>query len=451
MNKYKKKDFVKPEFKIDFDTAPDALEFPVEIFPEFIQLFINDVCENTGFSKDFLSVSIMSTFASVIGQSVSLKVDNTWETTLIFWFAVVGETGSKKSHPVKFAIKPLSRIDIKNKEQYDIEMSQYDEYTELSDNIKKITETVHKPKYIQFIVNDATIEALFHVHSVNKRGLLIYKDELLGWINGMGQYKAGKSDEMEKFLSLFDGDELKINRVTKEPLVMGSTNVNMIGTIQPEKISLIPKENGALHRFLFTNADKKIKRYNKNDVNNEYIKNYYDFITQVNNAVNYTGEKIVYEMTSAAKDKFTEIDEMLCNLQEADNTDPLIAQYCEKLKTYTPRFALLIFMMDSVVDDNSTGSVGVKHLNMAFEIVKYFLNTAQILFFDNKAQSEAREIHKSLNGKSTIEKIIEMNKKGIKVGEIKKEVDVSRAYIYKILKKVSTNVNQTSTKVSTKN
>lgn len=414
------------------------LDFPLSVFPAPISDFVNEVSDNAGFSKDFLSVSIISSIATIIGKSCKLKVNNTWFTSPIFWFAIVGAPGSKKSHPVKFAINPLKKIDTKSKEGYDEAMQVYDTFMELEDKEKKQFVKDYgkqtKPEYKQLIIKDSTIEALFHVHDVNKNGIMLYKDELIGWINAMGQYKGGKGDEMEKYLSMFDGDDLKINRVTKEPLVLDETSVNLIGTIQPAIVSKIPKDNGLLHRFLFTNTDSRIKEFSNNEVSQDKIDGYRETIMQLQKAVSmYYDESLIYEMSPLAKKRFIDIDLFLCNIQKADDTEPIIIEYCEKLKTYTPRFALILAIMNGMYDD-SEPIVNAPDMDKAFDIIKYFLNTAKLLFFDADKSQEVSNINNMLNGKSTIERILELKKKGFTQKSISQEVGKSKQYVSKVIK-----------------
>lgn len=415
------------------------LPFPVQIFPNILKQFVDEVGDNAGFSKDFLSCGVMSVISTIIGKKCEIKVNNTWFATPIFWFAIVGGPGSKKSHPVKFTINPLGKFDKVSKEAYDSEMEKYETYLEMSEAQQKEFRNengkVRKPEFVQYIVKDATSEALFYVHNINQNGIMLYKDELIGWINAMGQYKGGRGDEMEKFLSMFDGDELKINRVTKEPLFLENTCMNLIGTIQYDVIGKIPKDNGLLHRFLFTNADKKIKRHSLKEVSKQTIQNYKDFLFNVKSIITTTAQSVVYELSPDALDEFCKVDSFLCDIQESDNTEPFIVEYCEKLKTYLPRFSLLIRLMDELAngDERNIPLVEKKHVELSFELVKYFLNTAKILFITNKKSREAREVTNMLNGKSTAEKIIELNKKGISKMQISKELEISRTTVYNVL------------------
>ena len=52
-----------------------------------------------------------------------------------------------------------------------------------------------KPKKVQFIIQDATIEAVKEILYENPRGLLVIFDELISWIKSFSRYKRGKASE----------------------------------------------------------------------------------------------------------------------------------------------------------------------------------------------------------------------------------------------------------------
>lgn len=416
------------------------IPFPVQIFSSTIFTFINEVSEKAMFSKDFMAVSIISAISTILGQKVRLKVNNTWFTSPIFWFSVVGTPGSKKSHPVKFCLKPLKEFDIENKAIYDEQMRNWDDYNDMDDferkEFLKKNGKVRKPKYYQYVVKDATIEALFNVHEINNNGILLYKDELIGLIKGMGQYKNGAGEEMEQFLSMFDGDEIKKNRVSKEPLLIPDTCVNIIGTIQPGVLDKIPRDNGLMQRFLFTNADTKIKRFSSCEIDKNIINSYFTMMKAVRDTIKKTEEKIIYILSPNARDEFIKIDNYLCDIQDSKDTDSFTSQYAEKLKTYLPRFCLFIEIINSIEKDVTYSIISDESVKKAFLLIKYFLNSARFLFHEQGENAEAKEITKSITGKSIEEKILILAEKGISKRKIAEQVGKSHTYIYSVLAQI---------------
>jgi hypothetical protein len=94
-----------------------------------------------------------------------------------------------KSHPLTFAIKPLTKKDAASYESYLLQKSEYDLWLETPK--KERDNDVSKPFLKKNIVQDFTPESLQAVHHDNQRGLGAYNDELMAWVNNFGRYSGG--------------------------------------------------------------------------------------------------------------------------------------------------------------------------------------------------------------------------------------------------------------------
>jgi hypothetical protein len=62
-------------------------------------------------------------------------------------------------------------------------------------------------------VNDTTIEALIQILKENPRGVMLERDELVGWVKSMDQYKAGgKGAERQYWLSAWSNRPVSVDR-----------------------------------------------------------------------------------------------------------------------------------------------------------------------------------------------------------------------------------------------
>jgi hypothetical protein len=98
-------------------------------------------------------------------------------------------------------------------------------------------------------VENTTPEELLHTHAENPRGLILIKDELTALVNALNQYKGGKGDERQLWLSLWAGAEAP------------ETFVAVAGMLQPD---LLPVLRGNLGRRDFLNdgwADRFLYSY----------------------------------------------------------------------------------------------------------------------------------------------------------------------------------------------
>ena len=70
----------------------------------------------------------------------------------------------------------------------------------------------------QILTTDSTIEALKDILSANPHGIIFPADELTAWVRSMSQYKAGRGDDRQQYLSIWSGTQLVINRKgTQDP------------------------------------------------------------------------------------------------------------------------------------------------------------------------------------------------------------------------------------------
>lgn len=414
------------------ESLAPSLPFPLEVLPEFIQHFIKEVNASENFSIDFMAVAFMSAYAGLVGNKLKLRFSPTWITSPIFWFIIVGAPGSKKSHPVKLMLKPLKRIDAKRREIYNEEKEEFDNYFQLDKSERVGMESPAKPIDRQILIKNTTTEALFYAHKSNPSGLLYYRDEIEAWVRSMDQYKGGKGDDMANWLSLYDGDDLNINRVTKDRLVLDETNVNLIGTTQPARISNIPSTNGLIHRLLFTSADNTINNLNfETNITDDMLKKYNDSMDKVFEYYDGMEAPKIYTMTTEAQEISKEIDSYLVAVQKSDETTPIIKEYCEKLKTYIPRFEVLLADAEGMFNSDVWGAqITKKAANDTFKLIKYFLQNATIIFNDQKR----RKVNKAIMSQEKVNEIKQtalLIKAGRSYKEIEQELGINPKRVYR--------------------
>ena len=80
----------------------------------------------------------------------------------------------------------------------------------------------------------------------------MFKDEAIGWIKSMNQYKSG-GDDMEKYLSLFSQTPVIINRKGAPQIQVNDPFLSFIGGIQVDVLESLSamKDNGFMERILF--------------------------------------------------------------------------------------------------------------------------------------------------------------------------------------------------------
>ncbi len=418
---------------------PDATinQFPIEVFPVHLQHYILDLNQSLNYSKDFLSTTILSAMATLNGNKYKLRVKDNWISPTIFWFAIVGDPGTMKSHPVSTILQPIKEIDKLSKLSHDIEYDKWEQkQIELKSKKQQPEESSKRPIFKQIMISDITLEALHEVSSFNQRGLMYYRDELKAFINNMNVYRKGSDGEF--WLESFNNGSYIVNRVSSRPRLIDNTNINIIGTIQPDTLSSMAKDmsdNGLIDRFLFTGAERNIYGFTTQKPDGRFADYWRNCLNMANGHFRYEqrSDTVIIDLTDTALERFVEIDHIICEWQRSEDISNEMKGYLSKAKTYIPRFALLMALFDMIFDGIELHAVGVEHINKAFQIMRYFLKSGNDIFNESKTTSEMRDITQANKGLGKRDKIKKLIAEGFSQTKIAKELKVSRQYISKIL------------------
>ena len=331
--------------------------FPKEIFPDSIQKVIKDAENTIGFNPDYLSAGILSNCATAIGNTVAI-FNGSYTSQPILWLAIIGRSGIGKTHPLKFTKKPIEDKDKQN----------YIEFQDLMQNHEAQEEKKgNKPNYVKSILEDFTPEKLAESLQHNEKGILIFKDELIGWIHSFDQYKKG--GDQQKYLEFFNGGTLSVDRVSKPPIRVEKTNVNILGGMQPALLKAMASNNrnddGFLARFLFVYPTNiKPNFFTGKTVKPIHVENYERLILNLYDAP---------ETTLKANDNQIEIYKKWQHkkVKECYNDD-LETLIQSKLETYVWRLALIIEMMEQAATNKFKEGLSDASIHKAIKLIEYF-------------------------------------------------------------------------------
>ncbi|MGB5821443.1 MAG: DUF3987 domain-containing protein [Saonia sp.] len=339
--------------------------FPLEVFPEAIQNLIHNAKKTVGHNPDYFSAGILSVAATAIGNTINLD-NGSYIAKPILWLSIIGRPGTGKTHPLQFAKKPIEKKDSKAFKEYKIKWDEYEQ----SEKDKR----GRKPMYSKFILKDFTPEKLADSLQYNDKGVLIFQDELMRWINSFDQYKKGGDQQM--YLDLFNGSELTVDRITKEPIRIEQTNVNILGGMQPEVLKGMAKgdrsNDGFLDRFLFVYPDNlKPNLFTGMKIDGVHQENYKRLIGNLLDAPMQT-----IRADAPTIGLFKEWQHQKAAESFNDHLETAIQS---KLETYVWRLALILEMMHQATTGKYHIGLGEKSLNDAIKLVEYFrLNALKV-------------------------------------------------------------------------
>jgi hypothetical protein len=200
-------------------------------------------------------VGFLSLLTICVGRSRALEVKGSWQEAGNLYIALVGDSFVGKSHCFNVMLKPVWDEDFRRKQEWEAELASYNEIMDAGSKNKAaaLTEPPPKPVRTQYIIEDATIEAIGQTMSENPRGLLWVVDELAGLIGSLDRYSGGKSDGGVKarIISAYDSLPWKTSRSDRDKNQSSSaTFLSITSTTQPEILKELFSRRDALSGFL---------------------------------------------------------------------------------------------------------------------------------------------------------------------------------------------------------
>ena len=366
------------DLEIDFLKHKDAKEnlFPIDIFPKAIQEIIIEINSKYLFPIDYLGAGILSASSASIGKSYKLEVKHGWQEKVNLFMVIVGQPGDAKTQALKFCFNPIQIKESQLFSDYENQLIEYEKNNfENSDNKNK----VKKPILKRYLLSDFTPEALILNHSYNKRGICVYVDELNGWLKNFNRYNS--SGEAETYLSLWSGTQITTDRASGKSLRLDDPCLSVIGSTQISVLKEFGKDgrstNGFMDRLLFVfPSDEKILRWNFQEVNKVLFNNYTTLIHNlIDMGIDDPDVSIVLTIEKEAK-------QYLFQWQN-NRPDKFFFDYERsveiKLQQYVLRFALILQLIHSTLENDSVTQVNICSIKGAIQLFDYFyFNAIQV-------------------------------------------------------------------------
>jgi len=430
----------------------DDLIFPIDIFPLPLQAYMNECSKTLDASIDYMGCSMLWLSSVIIGNSIQVEVKSGWLENVTLWMAIVGKAGLGKTPSINNIIFPLLKANSKEIKDYIKKSDKFNEYNELSKDDKKQHEKVGKPSKTQFIANDITLEALVDLHQESKNAVGVFKDELAGWLKDMNKYRAGS--DLEFWLSTWSGKSVSLNRMSRAGSFVENPLIPVLGGIQPSIFNTFytdeNKENGFMDRMLLSYPDLVIESYNDKEIDYRMIKWYSDSVLSFYesikaNVVKYSddGEIVpnVARFSDEAKTEWKRIFNDITTIQNDDNENEYMKSMLPKQKSYIPRFALLIDVMDKFFSDDIVDSsmiISQHSVLKAERLSKYFIATAKKIKSNSTKVNEYKSIIGLNKGKNKKQQFLELYKANpdVDIKEVALLLNVSVQSVYNYLKLV---------------
>ena len=248
---------IEPEEMPVLEKALFWRSYPIEVCPYPVRQFIERGAEAMQVDPVFFALPVLVVSAAAIGNTRRVRLRKSWDAPPILWAAVIGKSGTGKSPAMEKVVAPILR-------------KQSDEFTRFQNEQRTFNagegETPPQPA-TRYMVDDVTVEALADRLQDAPRGLLVFRDELAGWVLSFGQYKSTRGGDMQSWLCLHTGIPLTIDRKTgdRRTIHVPQAASCILGGIQPGILQRCFTgehfDSGLLARILMVYPPAKTRRW----------------------------------------------------------------------------------------------------------------------------------------------------------------------------------------------
>lgn len=234
-------------------------EFDPVLLPEVFSAWVEDIAERIQCPPDYLAIGVMVGLSSIVGRQIGVRPRNHDDWTVVpnLWGAIIGRPGLLKSPALSEAMRPLNMLETGAREKYDAEICEFEancivEKAEAKQAEKDIAKAVkagdghlahelaadsvnradQSPIRRRYVTSDTTVEKLGELLSANEHGVMIYRDELTGWLRDLS--REGREGSRSFYLEAWNGNgRYTYDRIGRGTIDIDAACVSILGGIQP--------------------------------------------------------------------------------------------------------------------------------------------------------------------------------------------------------------------------
>lgn len=240
---------------------PSLAAFPVRVLPQSMRRLIESGSAAMLVPAEFIAVPMLVLAGSIIGNAWEIELKAGWREGPNLYAGIVGDPGAKKTPSMKLALRGLHRIQEQLGIEYRAAKAAYDEEMALWEKAPKKERGAPPPApaFKHVWTSDSTTEALAEMLAGSK-GIVLFRDELVGWVKSMDQYRSGKGADRQHYLSMWSRSQIKIDRKSNPaPIIVDRPCLSVVGGIQPDVLPDLvenaARDDGFIDRLLFAYPD----------------------------------------------------------------------------------------------------------------------------------------------------------------------------------------------------
>ena len=259
------------------DDAPPP-RLPLGLFPKPWQEYIEAAAEHAGAPADYVMLNLLAVTGAALGNARWGQAWGAFVQPPVIWGAGIGTPSAGKTpgligvaqRPIAAMEGALNRDWVERERTHDTAKAEAAEAMAIwQGEVKQALKlkaappprpdnarAPDPPQRRRFSVRDATTQRLAKMMAANPRGLLLFRDELAGWIGGMDRYDSGKGADRAFWLEAHGGGRFTVDTVKDgdaAPIIEHLTT-GIIGalTLDKARAALGEADNdGLAARFLY--------------------------------------------------------------------------------------------------------------------------------------------------------------------------------------------------------
>lgn len=262
---------------------PPVLPFELHLLPETLRSWVGDVADRMQCPVDFVAAALIAAIGSVLGRKIAIrpKQHDDWQEVLNLWALIIARPGLLKTPAITQGLSALNHLESLALKKYDEELVVYRIASlvaaERTSHAKKkiaaalkdgheeaarleaenaVKSEVRPPVRRRYKVNDSTVEKFAELLTENPNGLMLYRDEFIGFLRSLD--KEGREDSRAFFLEAATGTgDFTSDRIGRGTIRVEALTISILGSIQPGPLASYLRQavksgvgdDGLLQRF----------------------------------------------------------------------------------------------------------------------------------------------------------------------------------------------------------
>jgi hypothetical protein len=421
---------------------PPVATLNEKIIPIPLRDWIMDIADRMQIPPDFSAAAAIVVCSSLVGRTLGVfpKEKDNWLVVPNLWAAIVGRPSLMKSPAINEVLKPLDRLIDKANERYEDACSDY-RFGELTNKAlkKRLEEDIKKafknknadqerlrqrfneiektalPIEKRYRTEDGTIEKIGEILRDNPRGILIHRDELIGFLRTLE--KEGRDSDRSFYLEAWNGTgNFTYDRIGRGKIHIPALCLSVLGGIQPGPLSSYVSQaikggigdDGLLQRFQILvwpdapNEWKNVDRWPDSAANSRAysIFNSLDTLEPAVDREATDTEIPGIRYDREAQEIFNDWRFKLETKLRKGELHPAMESHLAKFRSLMPSLSLLFQLIDDVDSKKSTYSISQQHALSAISYCAYLETHANRLYLsvENHAYESAQALLKRIKG-----------------------------------------------------